>query len=43
MSVTVFTKDVGEVRDKFAPQCENIKTDEDRIAEYCKRDLGVCK
>ncbi len=41
MSVTVHSKDVGEVRDSITPHCECIKTDEDRIAEYMKRDLGV--
>ncbi len=40
MSVTIPTKDVGEVQDKFVPQCEVVKTDEDRIADHRKIDLG---
>jgi hypothetical protein len=40
MSVTVPTKDVGETRVK---RCcgKYIKTDEDRIEEYIKKELRI--
>ena len=39
--MTVFTKDVGEVRDKFMPECEVVKTLEDRNEDYIKSELGI--
>lgn len=41
MSVTIFSKDVGEVRDVFRKECECVWGLEDGIEEYRKRDLGV--
>jgi hypothetical protein len=41
MSVTVATKNVGDVRDKFCGECECVKTFEDRGEDYIKRSLGV--
>lgn len=41
MSVTIPTKDVGEVRDKHTPQHEEIKGIEDAQQEYIKRSLRV--
>lgn len=41
MIVTVPTKDVGEVRDKFVPQCESVRTLEDSQAEYIKRNMEI--
>lgn len=40
MRVTIPTKDVGEVRER---KCcgEVVKTDEDRIEDYIKRELGI--
>lgn len=39
MSVTVLTKDVGDVRNKMVPQCEYVRTDLDRIEDWIKREL----
>ena len=41
MSVRVFTKDVGDVKDVYRKECESVITDEDRIAEHRKINLGV--
>ena len=41
MSVRVFTKDVGDVKDVYRKECEYVITDEDRIANHRKRNLGV--
>ena len=41
MSVTVPTKDVGDVKDKFRRECEVKKTFEDRNEDYIKFNLGV--
>lgn len=41
MSVTITTKDVGDVKDVFRRECECVITDEDRIAKHIKKDLVV--
>lgn len=41
MSVTVLTKDVGEVKDVYRRECESVTTDEDRIENSIKFNLGV--
>lgn len=41
MSVTVPTKDVGEVKDKYTTQCEEVRGVEDAQQEYIKRSLRV--
>lgn len=41
MSVTILTKDVGEVRDVVRRECEVVETFEDRVEEWVKRDMGV--
>ena len=41
MSVTVPTKDVGEVKDVYRKECGYVKGLEDRNEEYIKGVLGV--
>lgn len=41
MSVTIPTKDVGEVKDKFAPQCEEVKGLEDAQSKYIKLNMKL--
>lgn len=38
MSVTVQTKDVGEVKNVYKKECEVVRTNEDRIEDWVKRD-----
>ena len=39
--VTIESRDVGEVRDKFRPECEVVRTLEDRNEDYIKSELGI--
>lgn len=41
MSVTIPTKDVGEVKDVFRRECEVVRGLEDFNEDYIKRDLRV--
>lgn len=41
MVVTVKTKDVGDVKDKFRRELGYKKTDEDRIEDYIKLNMGI--
>lgn len=41
MSVTIYSKDAGEVRDVFRKECGFVWGLEDGIEEWAKRDLGV--
>ena len=41
MSVTIISKDIGDVRDKFRKECGVVKGLEDFSEEWIKRDLGV--
>ncbi len=41
MSVTIPTKDVGEVRDKITPQHEEVQGIEDAQQEYIKRSMRI--
>lgn len=41
MSVTRFTRDVGDVIDKICPECEVVTTFEDMNQDWIKRDMGV--
>lgn len=41
MSVTIPTKDVGEVKDVFRRECECVRGLEDFNEDYIKRDFGV--
>ncbi len=40
-SVTVPTKDVGEVQDVYRKECGHKKSLEDRNEDYIKRELGI--
>jgi len=39
--ITVPTVDVGEVREKRAPQCECVKILEDKNEDYIKSNMGL--
>lgn len=41
MSVTILTKDTGEIRDIFRKECGFVCELEDEIEEWIKKDLGV--
>ncbi len=41
MKVTVPSKDVGETRIKKCDSDDAIKTDEDRIEDYIKREFKI--
>lgn len=41
MIITIPTKDVGEVCDKFAPQHEEVRGIEDAQQEYIKRNMKL--
>lgn len=41
MSVTIPTKDVGDVQDKIAPQFECVETLEDQQADYIKLNMKL--
>ncbi len=41
MSVTVPTEDIGETRVKKSDCCDVVKTDEDRIEDYIKKEFGI--
>jgi hypothetical protein len=39
--ITVATKDVGDVKDKFKRELECVKTLEDRNEDYIKKEMGI--
>ncbi len=41
MSVTIPSKDVGETRVRKSDCFNVVKTDEDRIEDYIKRELNI--
>ena len=41
MTVTIPTKDVGEVQDKMAPQFECVRTLENEQADYIKLNMEL--
>lgn len=41
MSVTIFTKDVGDVKDVFRRECDVVCGLEDFNEDYIKNDLGL--
>lgn len=41
MSVTIVSKDVGDVKDVFKRECGFVWGLEDGVEEWIKRDLGV--
>ena len=41
MSVTIQTKDVGDVKDCFRRECDYVKSLEDRNEDYIKKEMGM--
>lgn len=39
--ITVPTKDVGKVKNKFRPECECVKSLEDRNEDYIKMEMKL--